>query len=67
MGVAHGPRSGLISDPHGRHQSGGPRGTPVPGETRAACAFTFDMDAETSRAFHASMNGSTSSPITEPV
>jgi len=39
----------------------------VPGETRAACAFTFDMDAETSRAFHASMNGSTSSPITEPV
>jgi len=37
-----------------------------PGETRAACAFTFDMDAETSRVFHTSLNASPSTPVTEP-
>jgi len=37
-----------------------------PGKTRAACAFTFDIDAETSRAFHTSMNASPPDPVTEP-
>jgi len=47
MGVARGSRSGLFSEPHGRRQSGGPPAPRWPRETRAACAFTFDMDAET--------------------
>jgi len=37
-----------------------------PGETRAARVFAFDMDAETSWAFHTSMNRSPRIPSLSP-